>query len=115
MEVVEHVADVNSFLMDCARLVRPGGLLFVATINRTLYSAVTAIFGAEYILRWLPKGTHQWHKFVKPLEIENTLLREGFKKIETVGVTVNPLKRSMSLSRYLGGNYMLVASRSSSG
>lgn len=111
MEVVEHVSDVHSFLTDCAELVRPGGLLFIATINRTIYSAVTAIVGAEYILGWLPKGTHQWRKFVKPVEIEDILNQQEYQLIETTGVAVNPTSRSMSLSRYLGGNYMLVATR----
>lgn len=111
MEVVEHVADVNSFLTDCTRRVKPGGLMFIATINRTLYSAVTAILGAEYILGWLPKGTHQWQKFVKPAEVTNILAEEDFSLIEQTGVSVNPVKRSMSLTSYLGGNYMLVARR----
>jgi 2-polyprenyl-6-hydroxyphenyl methylase/3-demethylubiquinone-9 3-methyltransferase len=111
MEVVEHVADVESFMADCARRTRPGGLMFVATINRTLYAAVTAILGAEYILGWLPRGTHQRGKFVKPAEVLTSLSVHDFELIEQTGVAVNPLKKSMSLTGFMGGNYMLVARR----
>lgn len=111
MEVVEHVADVGAFLSDCAARTRPGGLMFVASINRTLYSAVTAIFGAEYVLGWLPKGTHRWSQFVKPDEIRDLLGAQEFSIFEQTGVTINPIRKSMSLSRYCGGNYMLVARR----
>ncbi len=114
MEVVEHVADVEQFLIDCAARVRPGGLMFVATINRTLYSAVTAILGAEYILGWLPKGTHRWQQFVKPAEVHEVLRGKSFSLIEQTGVAVNPIRKSMSLTGYHGGNYMLVARRKES-
>lgn len=113
MEVVEHVADVESFLTQCARRTRPGGLIIVATINRTLYSAVTAIFGAEYVLGWLPKGTHLWRNFVKPAEVREVLTRSDFSLLEETGVAVNPMKKSMSLTGYMGGNYMMVARRQS--
>ncbi|MBO6557113.1 MAG: bifunctional 2-polyprenyl-6-hydroxyphenol methylase/3-demethylubiquinol 3-O-methyltransferase UbiG [Pseudomonadales bacterium] len=111
MEVVEHVADPQRFLKDCARRVRPGGLMFVATINRTVYSAITAIFGAEYVLGWLPKGTHQWGQFVTPEETRVALQSDDFSVIEQTGVAVNPLTKSMALNAFLGGNYMLVAER----
>ena len=113
MEVVEHVADPQAFLRDCARRTRPGGLMFVATINRTMYSAITAILGAEYILQWLPKGTHHWRQFVTPEETRHALQTHDFNVIEQTGVAVNPLRRAMSLTGYLGGNYMLVAERKS--
>ncbi len=111
MEVVEHVADVETFMADCARRTRPGGLMFVATINRTLYAAATAIFGAEYLLGWLPRGTHHWGQFVKPAEVLTSLSAHNFDLIEQTGVAVNPLKKSMSLTGFMGGNYMLVARR----
>ncbi len=113
MEVVEHVADVEQFLSDCARRTRPGGLMFVATINRTVYSAITAILGAEYVLGWLPKGTHQWHRFVKPAEVHEILSQHDFTVIQQTGVAVNPVLKRMSLSPYTGANYMLVAKRRS--
>ena len=73
MEVVEHVTDVASFVATCAGMVKPGGLLIAATLNRTLKSFALAIIGAEYVLRWLPRGTHQWDKFVTPQELEDAL------------------------------------------
>ena len=73
MEVVEHVVDVNAFVATCASMVKPGGLMFAATLNRTLKSFALAIVGAEYVLRWLPRGTHQWDKFVTPNELERAM------------------------------------------
>jgi 2-polyprenyl-6-hydroxyphenyl methylase/3-demethylubiquinone-9 3-methyltransferase len=111
MEVVEHVADLPGFVHACTQLVRPGGLLFIATINRTWVSWVTAIIGAEYILRWLPKGTHQWRRFPKPAELETLLGQYRLPVIARTGVRVNPLTRRMSLTRFMGVNYMLVAAK----
>lgn len=111
MEVVEHVADLALFMAACAGLVRPGGLMFVATINRTAASFLTAIVGAEYILRWLPKGTHRWRKFPKPAELERLLAQGGMNVVEKIGVGVNPLGQKFRLIRYIGVNYMLVAER----
>ena len=111
MEVVEHVADLTGFLQACCRLVRPGGLMFVATINRTALSWLFAIVGAEYVLRWLPRGTHQWRRFPKPAELERLLGRDGMQVTASRGVRVNPLTRRFSLTSYLGVNYMLVAEK----
>lgn len=108
MEVVEHVADVESFLKGCAKLVKPGGLLFVATLNRTLKSYALAIVGAEYVLRWLPRGTHQWEKFLKPSEIEPHLSAAGVMLRELQGVSFNPLHDRWHLSPDLAVNYMML-------
>lgn len=107
MEVVEHVADMPAFLADCAMLVDRGGMMFVATINRNPISWLFAIIGAEYILGWLPKGTHQWNRFVKPQELESIISSYGLRVDSAVGVRVNPLNKSFSLSDWLGVNYML--------
>lgn len=113
MEVVEHVADVAGFMAACAQLVRPGGIMVVATINRTPASFLGAILGAEYVLRWLPKGTHQWRKFVKPAEVAELLGRNGLRQVDLTGVGlrvgVNPLGWRFRLTGYTGINYMLVA------
>lgn len=111
MEVVEHVDNLADFMKSCAGLTRPGGLMIVATINRTLYSLVTAKLGAEYILGWLPRGTHDWRRFVTPDECFALLREAGFGFREVTGVGVNPMTRHMYQTRYLGGNYMLVAVR----
>lgn len=111
MEVVEHVADLPAFLTTCATLVRPGGLMVVATINRTPISWLFAILGAEYILRWLPKGTHQWRKFRRPEEILQPLSPFGFRTIDQIGVRVNPFTRGFTTSPWLGVNYMLCLQR----
>lgn len=111
MEVVEHVADLPVFMSSCAQLVNDNGIMFVATINRNLQSWLFAIVGAEYILGWLPKGTHSWTKFVKPAEIESMLKHHGFEVAASSGVRVNPFSRRFSLSRRLTVNYMLAASR----
>ncbi|QDG75627.1 bifunctional 2-polyprenyl-6-hydroxyphenol methylase/3-demethylubiquinol 3-O-methyltransferase UbiG [Labrenzia sp. PHM005] len=112
MEVVEHVADVPLFLTATSRMVRPGGLMFVATINRTLKAYALAIVGAEYVLRWLPKGTHSYEKLVRPPEIEAPLNAAGLKIIDRSGVSFNPLTDTWSRSRDMDVNYMLLAERS---
>lgn len=111
MEVVEHVAHLPQFMESCATLVRPGGILFVSTINRTLASFLGAIVAAEYLLRWLPRGTHHWRKFPKPRELEDLLATRGFTILERTGLTLNPLTRRFRLIPYLGINYLLVAVR----
>ncbi len=113
MEVVEHVADLRNFVNACAQLVRPGGILIIATINRTWLSWLSAIIGAEYVLRWLPKGTHQWHRFPKPAELEEMLEKNKLRVFAKTGVRVNPLIRHMSLTRFMGINYMLIAKKKS--
>ena len=112
MEVVEHVADLDSFMTACSDLVRPGGMMFVATINRNPLAWLTAVFGAEYVLRWLPRGTHHWRKLRKPAEIEAQLARGQLKVTDRTGVLVNPLTRGMRQSRFTGINYMLSAVKS---
>jgi 2-polyprenyl-6-hydroxyphenyl methylase/3-demethylubiquinone-9 3-methyltransferase len=114
MEVVEHVADLPAFMEACNRLVRPGGLMFIATINRTFLAWWVAILGAEYILRWLPRGTHQWRKFPTPAELVPLLGRDHLEVKEQVGVLVNPFTRRMRLGSFTGVNYMLVAVKTGS-
>jgi 2-polyprenyl-6-hydroxyphenyl methylase / 3-demethylubiquinone-9 3-methyltransferase len=111
MEVVEHVADVQAFVNACAKAVRPGGCLAMATLNRTAKSFAFAIVGAEYVLGWLPKGTHEWDKFVTPEELHAALRAAGFIVHGETGVSYNPLTATWSLSRDMGVNYMLVAAR----
>lgn len=115
MEVVEHVADVGLFLSSCSRMVRPGGLMFIATINRTLKALALAIFGAEYVLQWLPRGTHSYEKLVRPDEIEAPLTQNGLQVIDRVGVTYNPFTDEWRQSRDMDVNYMMLASRPNSG
>jgi 2-polyprenyl-6-hydroxyphenyl methylase/3-demethylubiquinone-9 3-methyltransferase len=109
MEVVEHVADVNAFVNACAGALKPGGLLVMATINRTLRSFAFAIVGAEYVLGWLPKGTHQWEKFVTPEELERALHAAGLQVTDRQGVVYNPLRDAWSLARDTAVNYMVTA------
>ena len=111
MEVVEHVADLAAFLRDCCRLTASGGALFIATINRTLLAWLIAIIGAEYVLRWLPRGTHRWRWFRKPAELRDFLRASGIETVETVGVAVNPLTRRMRLTRLHAVNYMMYCVR----
>lgn len=111
MEVVEHVADVEAFVCACCAAVNPGGLLVMATLNRTLKSYALAIVGAEYVLRWLPRGTHDWNKFVTPRELGDAISGCGLDLGEGVGVVYNPLSDQWSASRDMDVNYMLAASR----
>lgn len=110
MEVVEHVENLPAFLAACGVLVRPGGVMAVATINRTLAALVIAIFGAEYVLRWLPKGTHHWRKLVKPAEALSGL-GDAFTLLHRTGVRVNPFNRSFHFTPYLGVNYLLLVQK----
>ncbi len=110
MEVVEHVADVDAFLDAAAGLVRPGGLMLAATLNRTLKSYGFAILGAEFLLRWLPRGTHDWRRFVRPSELAAGLRRANMTVTQFAGVVYNPLSGRWSLDEQdLDVNYMLVA------
>jgi 2-polyprenyl-6-hydroxyphenyl methylase/3-demethylubiquinone-9 3-methyltransferase len=111
MEVVEHVSDVGAFVATCASMVKPGGLMIAATLNRTLKSFALAIVGAEYVLRWLPRGTHQWDKFVTPNELELAFERGGLQVIGERGVIYNPFADRWQLSSDMDVNYMLVAER----
>ncbi len=111
MEVVEHVANVDLFLTKCATMVKPGGLMFVATINRTLKALGLAIIGAEYVLRWLPRGTHQYDRLVRPDEIKKPLAANGMEIIGQSGVSYNPIADEWRLSRDMDVNYMLLAEK----
>ena len=111
MEVVEHVSDVDLYMKSCAAMVRPGGLMFVATINRTLKAYGLAIIGAEHILRWLPRGTHQYEKLVTPAELDAALQETGVQITRRSGVSYNPIADQWRLSRDMDVNYMVVAER----
>lgn len=111
MEVVEHVPDPAAFTRACAACVAPGGLLFMATINRTMRAWALAIVGAEYVLGWLPKGTHEYSKLVTPDELHGAMRAGGLDLVETTGVVYDPLRDVWKLSRDTGVNYMSVASR----
>jgi 2-polyprenyl-6-hydroxyphenyl methylase/3-demethylubiquinone-9 3-methyltransferase len=111
MEVVEHVADLGLFIRRCAEMVKPGGIMITATINRSLKSFAFAIVGAEYVLRWLPRGTHQWDKFVTPNELEAILERHGLAATDETGVIYNPIADRWQLSTDMDVNYMVVAER----
>lgn len=112
MEVIEHVDDPQFFMQACAALLKPGGLMFVATLNRTIKSLALAKFGAEYILRWLPAGTHDWRKFVKPSEMSGLLRGAGLDLVDITGVTYNPITDKWSAApRDLDINYMVIAQK----
>jgi 2-polyprenyl-6-hydroxyphenyl methylase/3-demethylubiquinone-9 3-methyltransferase len=111
MEVVEHVTDVGLFVKVAAAMVRPGGLLFAATLNRTVKSFALAIVGAEYILRWLPRGTHQWEKFVTPNELEIAIEQGSMHVAGETGVIYNLLADRWQLSADMDVNYMVVAEK----
>lgn len=112
MEVVEHVTDVPAFVACCASLVRPGGLMFAATLNRTTKAFLLAIVGAEYVLGWLPRGTHSYAKFVRPEELEAAMTEAGLAMVERTGVTFDPVSGRWARNpRDLDVNYMLYAER----
>ena len=111
MEVIEHVADIELFLNAAGAMVKRGGLLFVATINRTAKSFAFAIVGAEYVLRWLPRGTHRWDKFVTPKELDLAIEQGGLRMIRQTGVVYNPFADRWQLSADVDVNYMVVAEK----
>jgi 2-polyprenyl-6-hydroxyphenyl methylase/3-demethylubiquinone-9 3-methyltransferase len=111
LEIVEHVASLEAFISAAAQLTRPGGLLVVATLNRTLKAFGLAIVGAEYVLGWLPRGTHDWRKFVRPSELEAAMRSSGLSLSETSGVAYNPLLDRWSLGSDLDVNYLAVATK----
>lgn len=111
MEVIEHVADVTSYLAACAGLVKPGGLTIVATLNKTLKSLALAKIGAEYVLGWLPRGTHDWNRFIAPADLRASLEEAGLTPLKIQGVSFNPLTWNWLLSQDLDVNYMVVARR----
>jgi 2-polyprenyl-6-hydroxyphenyl methylase / 3-demethylubiquinone-9 3-methyltransferase len=107
LEVVEHVDNLDLYLESCSKLLKKNGLMFTATINRTLSSYVKAIIGAEYILRWLPIGTHDWNKFIKPEEIEKKLFNKNFSTKDIKGLEFNPLLKKWKKSDDLSVNYIV--------
>ena len=106
MEIIEHVENVDLFLKSSVSLLNKKSLMFVATLNKTLKSYLFAIIGAEYVLRWLPIGTHEWEKFVKPKDLEDMLTSHGMKLIKTDGVKFNPILDKWSLSKDTSINYI---------
>jgi 2-polyprenyl-6-hydroxyphenyl methylase/3-demethylubiquinone-9 3-methyltransferase len=111
MEVVEHVADVDAFVAACAAALKPGGLLMMATLNRTTKSYALAILGAEYVLRWVPRGTHDWDRFLKPEELTERFVANGLRTLAEAGVVYRPLADVWVLSGDMDVNYMLAAGK----
>ena len=111
LEVVEHVDDLNLYLQSCSKLLKKNGIMFTATINRNLTSYVKAIVGAEYILRWLPIGTHDWNKFLKPEELEKLINDVGCSTIDIKGLSFNPLFKVWKKSQDLSVNYIITAKK----
>jgi 2-polyprenyl-6-hydroxyphenyl methylase / 3-demethylubiquinone-9 3-methyltransferase len=111
LEVVEHVADLSGFLQAIARLAAPGGLVVIGTLNRTVRSYLTAIIAAEYVLGWLPRGTHDWQRFVTPQELASLLKRHGFEIAESCGVVLDPLTMRWRISSDVSTNYLQVHRR----
>jgi 2-polyprenyl-6-hydroxyphenyl methylase/3-demethylubiquinone-9 3-methyltransferase len=111
MEVVEHVRDMPSFVRKACGLVRPGGLFAASTLNRTFKSFALAIIGAEYVLRWLPQGTHRWEQFVTPEELSGAFRSAGLKETARTGIVYDPLRAAWRISRDTGVNYMIAAMR----
>jgi 2-polyprenyl-6-hydroxyphenyl methylase / 3-demethylubiquinone-9 3-methyltransferase len=111
MEIIEHVADVDGFVDTCCALVKSGGLFFAATLNRTPKSYALAIVGAEYLLRWVPRGTHDWRRFVRPSELARGLRRNGLKTDKVTGVTLDIASGEWRQSEDTAVNYMLSANK----
>ena len=111
LEVVEHVADPEQFLKDTASLVRPGGLMIVATLNKTAKALATAVVGAEYVLGWLPRGTHDWSKFLPPETVRSALSAAGMEPEAATGVSYTPFTGAWRISEDTSVNYMVVATR----
>ena len=107
LEIVEHVDNVELYIQSCEKLLKKNGLMFTATLNRSLISYIKAIIGAEYILRWLPIGTHDWNKFIKPEELENYLSKEKLSTIDIKGLKFNPLTNKWKRSNDLSVNYII--------
>ena len=109
LEIVEHVENVNLYIKSCSQLLKKNGLMFTATLNRSFISYVKAIIGAEYILRWLPIGTHDWNKFIKPEELENFLSQEEFSTKDIKGLKFNPFLKKWKRSNDLSVNYIITS------
>jgi 2-polyprenyl-6-hydroxyphenyl methylase / 3-demethylubiquinone-9 3-methyltransferase len=111
LEVVEHVADVAAYLRACAGLVKPGGITIVATLNKTFKSFALAKIGAEYVLGWLPRGTHDWNRFIAPEHLRGRLEESGLTILKTQGISFDPLNWDWKMSSDVDVNYMVVAAR----
>ena len=111
LEIIEHVDNVNLYIESCYKLLKKNGIMFTATLNRTLTSYVKAIIGAEYILRWLPIGTHDWNKFIKPEELEKLLAIKDFKTIDIKGLEFSPFSRKWKKSDNLSVNYIFCSTK----
>ena len=111
LEVVEHVENVDLYIKSCSNLLKKNGIMFTATLNRTIVSYIKAIVGAEYILRWLPIGTHDWNKFIKPEELEKKLSSANFSTIDVKGLEFNPLFNKWKKSDNLSVNYIICSKR----
>tara|TARA_B100000989_G_scaffold278528_1_gene240397 strand:+ start:1127 stop:1855 length:729 start_codon:yes stop_codon:yes gene_type:complete len=111
LEIVEHVDNVNLYIKSCYKLLKSNGLMFTATLNRSMTSYIKAIVGAEYILRWLPIGTHDWNKFIKPEELENFLSQENFSTLDIKGLKFNPFLKKWKQSSDLSVNYIISSTK----
>jgi len=111
LEIVEHVENVNLYINSCFKLLKRNGLMFTATLNRSFISYLKAIIGAEYILRWLPIGTHDWNKFIKPEELEDILSNEKFSTVNLKGLKFNPFTKKWKRSDDLSVNYIICSSK----
>ena len=111
LEIIEHVDNVNLYIDSCYKLLKKDGIMFTATLNRTLTSYLKAIIGAEYILRWLPIGTHDWNKFIKPEELEKLLIAKNFRTIDIKGLEFNPLLGKWKKSNNLSVNYIFCSAK----
>ena len=109
LEVVEHVENVDLYFKNCAKLLKRNGIMFTATLNRSFTSFIKAIIGAEYILRWLPIGTHDWNKFFKPKELEDKITKLNFKILETKGLQFNLFTQEWKKSEDLSVNYIITS------
>ena len=109
LEVVEHVDNLDLYLQSCLKLLKKNGVMFTATINRTFISYIKAIVGAEYILRWLPIGTHDWNKFLRPMELEKKLTNLNFSVIDTKGLSYNPFINKWKKTEDLSVNYIITS------
>ena len=111
LEIVEHVDDLKLYIKSCNKLLKKNGLMFTATLNRTITSYIKAIIGAEYILRWLPIGTHDWNKFLKPEELEKKLADENFSTIDLKGLDFNPINKKWKKTDNLAVNYIICSTK----
>tara|TARA_B100001057_G_C22821850_1_gene939732 strand:- start:336 stop:1061 length:726 start_codon:yes stop_codon:yes gene_type:complete len=111
LEIVEHVDDIDLYIKSCGNLIKKNGLMFTATLNRTFTSYIKAIIGAEYVLRWLPIGTHSWNKFVKPEELENLLSKNSFETVDIKGLGFNPITSKWKRTDDLSVNYIICSKK----